>query len=562
MTMSVLFNALFGVGGVKSALALGANTNVHRYQYRSSFSNIYSSAFISTSTSKTSTTTNASCLRMNHRSNSNSFQLFPTSLSKVQLQQQLHSRLWKNNNNNNIYSTNNSFRNFATYASSTAESESEKQIDNNNNNNLQEEEEILLENNSHEFDIILDGLNDAQVEAVTQPSQSITRVVAGPGAGKTRVLTCRIAYLLKRDSLVGDGGSNSSDGGNGGGYSNSRILAVTFTKKASTEMQHRLNTLLVEDEEYQKKFTYEEEAENEQDDDNDNDNDNDGDDIIEEVAPSIPNNNKENNRAVPILTSRVTLGTFHSVCAKILRWHGNELDKIPALQQYLPRTTRSNNDNASEGSTGGGGKALDGSFAIIDQTEQMRIIKQCLTECGIDLKGSGTRGQADIRPITILNAVGQLKSDEAMGIMFNNDNNNDERSNGIKMSKKVRAIATEVYPKYRKVLLSQNSLDFDDLILMTRELLKTNIDARTRMQRRWRHILVDEFQDTSEVQLDLVKLLSTSSLLIVGDGDQSIYSWRGAHAESMSDFVKEFNERSDGIQQDGVNTVFLMENYR
>ena len=122
-------------------------------------------------------------------------------------------------------------------------------------------------------------------------------------------------------------------------------------------------------------------------------------------------------------------------------------------------------------------------------------MKQCLTDLGIDLKKGG--GQTtEIRPITILNAIGQIKSDEAMGVMSNlsgNDDNNYGRnfqsSSARKFSSKVIKIAHEVHPLYRKTLLAQNSLDFDDLILLTRELLKTNSEVRERMQKRWRHIL-------------------------------------------------------------------------
>lgn len=374
--------------------------------------------------------------------------------------------------------------------------------------------------NDNEFDVILNGLNEAQIDAVTQPMQAITRVVAGPGAGKTRVLTCRIAYLLKSENLNGN--------------SSKRILAVTFTKKAASEMQHRLDSLLREDEEYQNNQVNNDiQTISGVEDNNDN--------IIEEVVPSEDQNS---HRAAPILSSRVTMGTFHSICAKILRWHGQELEALPIVTKYLPR-----NANCT----------LDGSFAIIDQSDQLRLINECLKECNIDLKG-GSKNEKSIRPVTVLNAIGQLKSDEAMGLMFSKGNDQDFKSAGRKISLKVRKIAEEIYPRYRKALLARNSLDFDDLILMTRDLLRTNKEVRERMQRRWSHILVDEFQDTSEVQLDLVRLLTTSSLLIVGDGDQSIYSWRGAHAESMSDFVKAFNNESEDQRQ--VNTVYLMENYR
>lgn len=360
-------------------------------------------------------------------------------------------------------------------------------------NDFQEEDHV---------DVILKGLNEAQRKAVTQPLNSITRVIAGPGAGKTRVLTSRIAYLLKKDK-----------------QSENRVLAVTFTKKASMEMQQRLEQLVIEIEENQKHKGPVDVGERN--------------DIVEEIV--LENGSTQYNMDAKSQLTRVTLGTFHSICSKILRWNGDHLKSLPSMSQYT-------NVN------------LDASFAIIDQSDQLRIIKKCLTDIGVDLSGDGTR-KVDIRPITILNAVGQLKSDEALGIGCTSGKDDYSRNKGgIKMTSKVRKIAEEVYPEYRKALLTQNSLDFDDLILMTRELLRTSPDIQMKMSKRWTHILVDEFQDTSEVQLDLVKLLSTSSLLIVGDGDQSIYSWRGAHAESMSDFVDKF-ERD-------VDTLYLMENYR
>lgn len=351
-------------------------------------------------------------------------------------------------------------------------------------------------------DVILEGLNEAQRKAVTQPLNSITRVIAGPGAGKTRVLTSRIAYLLQKDKQF-----------------ENRVLAVTFTKKASMEMQQRLEQLMVEIEEKTKCNDF---VENIADDG-----------IVEEVV--LDNGSTQYNMDAKSHIARVTLGTFHSICSKILRWNGDHLKSLPSITKY-------NDVN------------LDGSFIIIDQSDQLRIIKKCLSDIGVDLKSDGA-GKVDIRPITILNAVGQLKSDEAIEAdCVDGKHKMNKNKGGIKMTSKVRKIAEEVYPEYRKALLTQNSLDFDDLILITRELLRTNSDIQMKMSKRWTHILVDEFQDTSEVQLDLVKLLSTESLLIVGDGDQSIYSWRGAHAESMSDFVDKF-ERD-------VDTLYLMENYR
>jgi DNA helicase-2/ATP-dependent DNA helicase PcrA len=83
-------------------------------------------------------------------------------------------------------------------------------------------------------------------------------------------------------------------------------------------------------------------------------------------------------------------------------------------------------------------------------------------------------------------------------------------------------------------------------------------ELKERLHKRWPHILVDEFQDTSRSQMDLVKLLTSSSLFVVGDADQSIYSWRGAHVGSLDDFATEFRRYAG----DGVSTVYLKENYR
>eukprot|EP00562_Extubocellulus_spinifer_P009401 CAMPEP_0178504834 /NCGR_PEP_ID=MMETSP0696-20121128/18800_1 /TAXON_ID=265572 /ORGANISM="Extubocellulus spinifer, Strain CCMP396" /LENGTH=1039 /DNA_ID=CAMNT_0020134087 /DNA_START=488 /DNA_END=3607 /DNA_ORIENTATION=- len=401
----------------------------------------------------------------------------------------------------------------------------------------------------------LRGLNPSQIEAVTQPHQAVTRVVAGPGAGKTRVLTCRIAHLLRTDN-------NPS----------SRILAVTFTKKAAGEMKHRLEALLRQQGEIDDVIgSYGSHGARVN-------TDEDEDLIMQEEAPMVPSANGEPARAAPPLMDRVILGTFHSVCAKILRWNGKELSSLPSISL-----------GTSDGSRNAGAAAvLDGSFAIVDQSEQIRIIKEVLKQCDIDLKGSGGGGgKADIRPLTVLNAVCQIKSedmtksiDSSSNLLTRNGKEMESTSSGSsKMSKKVRSIAEAIYPKYRRALLTNNSLDFDDLILLTRELLLIKPEVRHNLHRRWKHILVDEFQDTSKVQLDLIKLLTTRSLLVVGDGDQSIYSWRGAHAESMADFVTEFDGHCvststgrDGAKSDSgtmedkdhtkVNTVFLMENYR
>ena len=351
-----------------------------------------------------------------------------------------------------------------------------------------------LDSAVHDIDkLLLNGLNAAQVEAVTKPLSSITRVVAGPGAGKTRVLTSRIAYILRHDE------------------EDRRILAVTFTKKAAGEMQQRLEKLLETTSDDSKRIV-QRNARSE------------NDYLQKEVAADAGSRSR-----LSTALDRVTLGTFHSVCAKILRWNGRHLAALPSVVQEMMGVANVTN--------------LDGSFAIIDQGDQLRLVKECAAELGIDLRSQ------DVKPQTMLNALAKIKSRLAMG--------QDPSNSGRKVPSKTMKVGAKVYPLYRQKLLTRNALDFDDLIHMTRELLTVHDDIRDHLRRRWQHVLVDEFQDTSQSQLDLIKLLSSDSLLVVGDADQSIYSWRGAHTESMSDFLFQFDDRLDG-----VNTVHLMENYR
>lgn len=336
----------------------------------------------------------------------------------------------------------------------------------------------------------LQGLNPSQVEAVTQPPQAITRVIAGPGSGKTRVLTCRIVHLLQQDPRI-------------------RILGVTFTKKAAGEMQKRVEALLREqDALYQDPYM-------------------DVDHLVEmEDLSGDPSFSSP-----PRDLHRVSLGTFHSICSKILRWNGELLSSLPSVafdMQYAMNATQ-----------------LDQNFAIIDQSDQLRIIRQLLNAKEEEIP-------EEIKPMIILTAIGQIKLQLAQGQdPFSSNNKSKPRSS-------VSKLAMEFYPKYREELLSTNCLDFDDLIYMTRELLTIHPDIQRKLHQRWSHILVDEFQDTSRIQMDLVKLLTSGSLLVVGDADQSIYSWRGAHASSLMDFADELEGHPSGE----MKTVYLMENYR
>jgi UvrD/REP helicase N-terminal domain len=332
---------------------------------------------------------------------------------------------------------------------------------------------------------ILLGLNSNQVDAVTKPIHSITRVIAGPGSGKTRVLTNRIAWLLQQ---------NSRD----------RILAVTFTRKASSEMQERLQKLLVEQEEFSPV----------------------------QSRSLIPEEYSTTDiKAAPDDLKRATLGTFHSVCTKILRWNGDYLATLPSVKEDMSRSSAP--------------IVLDGNFHIMDPKEQTRIVKETLDEYGISLQTE------NLKLDQVLKSLSYCKSALFSG------KNPFETKKGERVAKPLE-VAQKIYYRFREKFLSTNSLDFDDLIYLSRELLLVNPDIRSRLQQRWQHIFVDEYQDTSEVQVELIKLLTVNSLFVVGDADQSIYAWRGAYAESLYDFEDVFKD----YHIDGVTSVYLMENYR
>ncbi|KAL3809735.1 hypothetical protein ACHAXA_003885 [Cyclostephanos tholiformis] len=401
---------------------------------------------------------------------------------------------------------------------------------------------------------LFDDLNENQRMAVLMPRYSITRVVAGPGAGKTRVLTCRIAHLL----LSSEEGEQRRESNirNGGGEG---ILAVTFTKKSAMEMERRLLESLSSYHATTKTTTTTSTSTiATQSSSLSDDFDADPIDVIHEdnIDGDVDSSPRE-------LMMRTTVGTFHSVCSKILRKFGKEMGNLPSVRGNLPGV-ETTTMNITSSSTGDGVRALDGSFNILDQSDQLRLLKDLLQRHNIELKspapsfangGGGRGGGNEIRPVTILNAISLLNTrDATFRTSFRNTRggygeNDDVDDIEGKMSKRVYKIAMEIRHPFQMAKYAQNSVDFDDLILLTRELLLHHPEVRAILHRRWRHVLVDEFQDTSRVQLDLVRLLTTNSLFVVGDGDQSIYSWRGACPESMTDFEAAFHDRPHGWEK-------------
>jgi len=263
------------------------------------------------------------------------------------------------------------------------------------------------------------NLNEKQQEAVMHLNGPLL-IVAGAGSGKTKVLTSRIAHIIKSHKAF-----------------SSQILAVTFTNKAAKEMQLRVSKLLRKE------------------------------------ATGLP-----------------WLGTFHSISAKILRKHAEAA-------------------------------GLKSNFTIIDQDDQSRLIKNICKAENIDIK--------KISPKYILAVIDKWKNkglypDDVV----------------LKKKETLEKNFLSIYKIYQQKLIDLNSADFSDLILHTVKIFEKFKDIAVLYSKKFKYILVDEYQDTNFIQSEWLKYLSASNLNIccVGDDDQSIYSWRGAEIKNFLEFDK------------------------
>ncbi len=280
---------------------------------------------------------------------------------------------------------------------------------------------------------ILADLNPAQREAVETISGPVL-ILAGPGSGKTRVITHRIAYLIKVC-----------------GVSPRRIMAVTFTNKAAREMEERLRKL---------------------------------------ARSSV---------------DELTIGTFHAICARILRRDGKAVGVGPG-------------------------------FVIYDAEDQMTLVKRSLQALELDPK--------QYNPRSILSAISAAKSRLWTPEEYRKHSHS-----------YFEEIVQRVYERYQQFLTESNALDFDDLLLKVVQLFRQHEPVLARYQSRYLHIQVDEFQDTNIVQYELMKQLAGKyrNLCVVGDPDQSIYAWRFADLRNILNFEKDYPE---------AKVVFLEQNYR
>ena len=279
----------------------------------------------------------------------------------------------------------------------------------------------------------LSELNDRQREAVEAINGPLL-IVAGPGSGKTRLITYRIAYLLR---VVG--------------LQPSRIAAVTFTNKAAREMKERIRSV------------------------------------------------------TPYGSDRLTVGTFHAFCAQMLRRDGEAV-------------------------------GLDRNFAIYDDPDQLEMVKRGMRETDADPK--------QFSPRAIQSAISSAKSQllTADGFTMRTASYFDE-------------VVGRVYERYEALMAQSIAVDFDDLLLKTFLLLNDNDAVAEKYQDRYSQFMIDEFQDTNVAQYAIARIIARKhrNLCVVGDPDQSIYSWRNADIRNILSFQSDFPD---------AKVVALEQNYR
>ena len=269
----------------------------------------------------------------------------------------------------------------------------------------------------------LKNLNEKQKEAVLCLKGPLL-IVAGAGSGKTRVLTSRIAHIIKDKKAFPN-----------------QIIAVTFTNKAAKEMQIRVSNILKKE-----------------------------------------------------ATGLSWLGTFHSICAKLLRKHA-------------------------------GAVGLNTNFTIIDQDDQVRLIKNICKSENIDIK--------KISPKYILSIIDNWKNKGWYPV-------------DVILKKKdiLEKGFLKIYKMYQLKLINLNACDFSDLILHCVKIFDKNSDIVELYSKNFKYILVDEYQDTNLIQSKWLNHLTThnKNICCVGDDDQSIYSWRGAEIKNFLDFDKVYKD--------------------
>jgi DNA helicase-2/ATP-dependent DNA helicase PcrA len=285
------------------------------------------------------------------------------------------------------------------------------------------------------------GLNPEQLRAVLQTEGAVL-ILAGAGSGKTKTLTHRIAYLIEEKKVHPE-----------------QLLAVTFTNKAAQEMRERIEKLLSQSE------------------------------AAEYGAVVLPPH----------------IGTFHNICAKILR---REIEVL------------------------GYGR----NFNIIDDQDQQSIVKKAMKEFEMD--------PDQVRPRSLLEAISKAKNAQMEPDQYL-----------LQTGSYYEELAAKVYARYQKELKDTNSLDFDDMIRLTVKLFQEYPQVLEKYQEQFRYIMVDEYQDTNSLQYTLIHLLAKKhgNIFVIGDDYQSIYGWRQADIRNILNFEKDYPEAA---------VIVLDQNYR
>ncbi len=264
---------------------------------------------------------------------------------------------------------------------------------------------------------ILSGLTSEQIAGVTH-SHGPCAIVAGPGSGKTLVMSRRVAWLINEEKIPPE-----------------KILAVTFTKVAGNELRRRCANLT-------KGRSY-----------------------------------------------SCHISTFHSLAATILRQDGS------AIGLHL-------------------------NYTIYDKEDQRKVIRRVLKDMDCQLKNYNLR--------RILSCISNYKIKQAT-----------QGNNEVIAQVTGEIDTSDIYERYQAFLNKARAVDYDDLLIKTRELLTTGKRVTEKLQKHFEHVLVDEFQDTDNLQFDIVKTIAEpqNNICVIGDPDQSIYSWRNASGNSIQEFL-------------------------
>ena len=225
------------------------------------------------------------------------------------------------------------------------------------------------------------------------------------------------------------------------------------------------------------------------------------------------------------------VSTFHSLCVRILR------RDVEVLKTGVPA------DRSSSAGWQTAGQGLTRTFTIFDENDQQGIVKQVMKRMGLDTK--------QLTPRNVLSRISWAKNHmvDAQDLFLGSKDPNSER-------------IAHIFKAYQDELRKNNAMDFDDLLLEAVRLLKASGEVRERYQRRWRYLLVDEYQDTNRPQYELMKLLAgeRKNVCAVGDEDQSIYSWRGADIRNILEFEQDFPDaRIVRLEQNYRSTQVILE---